>query len=372
MDSLWSRLRTPQAERTPLPAAEILANVRILTQAGGVGLGSIEFRLGASAFRPEDLNDVLGAVVDARCLDAWLKASRVNPKILTAELLAKGEAVYATAGLEWLLAKVGPRKNAPLVLQLLRDVSRPAFLPAPALVLAEFLESDLKGAWLEVLLGSLKHGEVPLDRLVGMLKQSPKALALALGHLPGRVCDKALGGMAAQVIQGVFSELPETSGSVRRLGCAQLLRVVADLVSLPKSSVEVQDLLKGLAAVSKALRLTASSAELKAVTWVCERVDEDAPPSSRGTAVNSRGARLLAQTLVSVTSGADAPLALDALVRNVGMTPIGELGEPARFDPKIHEDTGGGLLPGDAVVIRRIGWRFERDTVLRAQVASTH
>lgn len=52
---------------------------------------------------------------------------------------------------------------------------------------------------------------------------------------------------------------------------------------------------------------------------------------------------------------------------NCGMREYG--GDDSAYDPLLHEDCTGGLLPGDACRVTKKGWVYDGNTLLRAQVA---
>jgi hypothetical protein len=340
----------------------------LLQECGLESLAAIEFRLSVAAICVKAADEVLTVASDAECIDAWLKATKTNSKAFAEELQSRPDPVYQTAGLEWLLERVAPNKLSAFISKLLCDEPRPGHLTAPAPLVARFLESDSKGVWLDSLLKGVANQPTSSQRLVQLIRYSPKSLGSALRHLPAKVSDKAIGTVARQTVERLFEDLPQKSGNDRLEGCAQLMRMVAELLSVSRPGATVLELLKSLGTLSRTLRLTATSRELRSVTWVSECLVDEAPNTAAGVGLNSLGARLLAQALVSVSQGANAQLVLEALAKNIGLCPIGEADGTGAFDPKIHEDTVGGLLPGEPVKVLRRGWKLDRETVLRASV----
>jgi hypothetical protein len=73
-------------------------------------------------------------------------------------------------------------------------------------------------------------------------------------------------------------------------------------------------------------------------------------PADGTICVNSQGARYIARAFEEEEQGFSTKEILTVIARNLGLSPIGKKGETTIYNPLRHEDTVGGLLPGQAVL----------------------
>jgi hypothetical protein len=59
---------------------------------------------------------------------------------------------------------------------------------------------------------------------------------------------------------------------------------------------------------------------------------------------------------------------LEIVAGNLGMEEIGSSDEETEFRPLEHEDSEGGIAPGDSVSVVHCGWRFGGNVLVRAMV----
>jgi hypothetical protein len=367
LDGLWAHLVLPPAERPGADRAEALARIAQLRERGLEGLAAISFQLDAGAFREDTASEVIKIAPSAEGLTAWLRDTQADTKAFVAALGSQPEAVYPSAALEWLVGEDSPEKLGPMLGRLLRDEARPPHRCPPAELVARVLEGDTKGIWLDAML-RLADETVPADLLARHFRRSPAVLDRVLRNLPNKVGEKSVGPTAKLVAEQLFNDLPLQSGQARRIGCAQLARFVAELLLMDLPVSQSRELIKSLSMVSRSLRMTAATEALKEATWVCECMGEELPTATEGIGINAFGARHLVQAMVNVGRGTNPTAVLDALACNIGLQRIEQLGARVSYDPKIHLDFEGGLLPGDPVSVVKTGWRFERETLLRAEV----
>lgn len=79
-------------------------------------------------------------------------------------------------------------------------------------------------------------------------------------------------------------------------------------------------------------------------------------------------ARHILVAMSKVNHGLNPIQVLEALALNVGLEKVGSIGLRTEYDPKIHLDTEGGLLPGDMVNVINHGWKHGQDVLWRAEV----
>lgn len=91
---------------------------------------------------------------------------------------------------------------------------------------------------------------------------------------------------------------------------------------------------------------------------------------ARGGQVSELAAMEIALVLRQIDreGNTDVRTALWSAAFNLGIREIGSGGLSVRFDPRLHEDLCGGLLPGDRAVVIWPGWATEDSVLLRAAV----
>jgi hypothetical protein len=84
--------------------------------------------------------------------------------------------------------------------------------------------------------------------------------------------------------------------------------------------------------------------------------------------VSPQGALQVALALRSAETDASPADALWSAAFNLGLRDVEKAGAICVFDPRLHEDTRGGLLRGDSARVTKCGWQFTGQILVRAQV----
>jgi len=71
---------------------------------------------------------------------------------------------------------------------------------------------------------------------------------------------------------------------------------------------------------------------------------------------------------LSATTVLDLLLPLEEFLREAGFEAIGTPGDQTHFDPTVHQ--GAGLVPGQPVRVRTVGYRYRGELLVRARVAA--
>jgi transcriptional regulator with XRE-family HTH domain len=71
---------------------------------------------------------------------------------------------------------------------------------------------------------------------------------------------------------------------------------------------------------------------------------------------------------LSATTVLDLLLPLEEFLREAGFEAIGSPGDQTHFDPTVHQ--GVGLVPGQPVRVRTVGYRYRGELLVRARVAA--
>lgn len=368
VDGLWSRLRLrPQDRPVPEPSA-VLDTLGFLMERGFPGLAGIELRLGAAAFPESEWATFVASAPDPGAIDDWLKPAKLEVGSLEARLLEDPEMTYGTAGLDWLLANSSPRKLERLLRLLLMGAERPRHLPRACEALVEVLEKDSKGQSLAVLVQVASSPDLGIESLAMVVREKPKALSQALLNLPGLASTFDFEGALSYFLAGLCANLHATAGAERRLASARLARLMADILLLPKPTAESDRLVATIRGITRELRVMTTAMEVQKATWVVEPLADEVPTDAASIAITLNGALQIANALSNARRGLSAPALLEALAKNLGLTPIGTAGERVAYNPREHEDTVGGLLPGRPAEVLQPGWRCGAEVVLRSTV----
>lgn len=84
--------------------------------------------------------------------------------------------------------------------------------------------------------------------------------------------------------------------------------------------------------------------------------------------VTPAGASMWAAAYLGAVRCDMSTVPLECLAHNLGLTEIGVEHLIVSYRPLEHEDTVGGMLPGDEATILRPGWKHKDTVLIRAKV----
>jgi hypothetical protein len=149
---------------------------------------------------------------------------------------------------------------------------------------------------------------------------------------------------------------------------AGLARLATGILIGEKRGTQGDSILAIILNASRQLRYGTHGQEAQQLTWVLEKLaQQDEKPTGK-LHITDEGARHIAIAFQKADEGFAAKDILALTARNLGLTPLGSKDENVQFNPLQHEDTQGGLLPGDSVVILESGWLCGKTVVMRAKV----
>jgi len=119
------------------------------------------------------------------------------------------------------------------------------------------------------------------------------------------------------------------------------------------------------------LRGVTRHASLQSQTWVLETLEDEKSTGDGGLQITFDGARRFAVAFEKVRQGSSAADLLSTTAKNLGLSIINAKGEQAPFNPLEHEDSQGGIRPGDLVLVLEPGLKYQNTVVLRALVRRT-
>jgi hypothetical protein len=354
-------------EASRLPEGEYATCLRELLRLGFVDAGGGAFLAWVNSLAKLELRALSSMTPNPACAEAWLKASKGNKKAVLNTIAGNPEAYYGNAWGDWFVTKAQVKVALPMVRLALEGRQRAAFLPPSHQVLRAFLKRDKKGAVAEALaldaLGSSDRTRALVHACVSCgTVGEPYARGL------GTVLAKRGDAETASVVSAALSDLLQERDAELTRGVSQFAAHVVTTWRLAASEKAVatgEEKLQGFAADV----LLGAQANERLDLWVActsgtisERV-----LSERGK-VSPQGALQVALALRAAETDATAADALWSAAFNLGIRELERAGEVCVFDPRLHEDSKGGLLRGDSGKVIKCGWQFGEQILVRALV----
>lgn len=330
----------------------------------------------AGAIPPEDF---LKMNPPAKAIDLWLKTvsgkgSKDSPQeVARSGLYNAVEDDPKTAlscGLAaWFVENV-PLESLLKTLPLFQEAKTNQKKDGQRNLLRTALARDRSGAFLLRYVGEVATNAESLREMAETIRTDPKTLDKVLGLLP-QVLLGDEDGRLGEMVPMLFNDLPSSGGPHRSTGCGKVISLFGELLKDPARSSGKDAALDGLAALFDALEAQNSTVtdEGEAPFWVVRKtvrmkpVEPESAPS-----LNYEQAKLIGGTIERLRGHPNAIGVIEAMAANLGLEYFGKKDEEVKFDPVVHEDTVGGMLPGDRALVVRSGWMLGDQVILRATV----
>lgn len=361
---LFSTIATIPPERTAPDHAPLLKQLRILSDAGFVQTTGVLLREWRSSVAALPLEDVLPLLGDVPALELWRRFAKMSVRELENRLLLDLPRTYASAGADWLLLHGKPETLAPLLELFLDRQPRPRNVPQWGGAIAHASKKDKRGTLLDTVLRQKWADDGRIKSFGEVVRADRALLRSTVDLLPAILAKKGPFPAAALFVGAIFDSVATTTGAEREFVTACLARLLTGILLADRRSIEAGEILTIGGRVSRQLRNLTRDESTRQRTWVFENLAE--PEESEGQ-VTLIGARHLAVALEKAEQGFEALDVLTAVLRNLGLAPIGKKGEGVSYSPLSHEDLSGGMLPGDAAVIEKPGWSHGGEVVVRAK-----
>lgn len=208
-----------------------------------------------------------------------------------------------------------------------------------------------------------------LRELARIIRTDAKTLQKVLDLLPEALLGSE-DGRLGELVPMLFDDLYRSKGSRRRLGNGMAVALFGLLLAVEGEST-------GLKVALEALRELFQEFESQAETgngegdflWVVKQTGSPKKPEhDMRQTLSLEQANLMGAAVERLRANPGAIGVMEALAANLGLERIGASEDQVRFDPLVHEDTVGGILPGDRAVIIRPGWKLGDRIILRATV----
>lgn len=238
----------------------------------------------------------------------------------------------------------------------------------PEVLVRSTLQRDKKGVLLQHLLADSDAGHV-IDRIAAVLVAAPKITKSYLHVIRSARFQKGSETGLVSLIRAVgraAATNPDAALALRTASFFLLALIPDGLITTPPENPPPRIVYEALGALHNVTNAAISDGARQS-TWVAHPLAQ--PPSDDNrTLIDLDAAKVLKIAFDHVQRGTDTLSLLESTAFNLGLRPFEEPGSRVRYDPLVHEDTVGGLLPQDEVEVTRKGWILGDKTVIRALV----
>lgn len=318
-----------------------------------------------------DLDCVLRIAPTPRCLQLWIGAGGKkggaegdDKSVVAIERFNQSSATAMQSVLAyWFIAYAPAALLADSVALFITKSETRSFTSVGEL-LGHALRRDKDGKFTKrLLMECSKSGEV-FERNIAVIRDDTARFDEFVHTLV-----RALGGLPLDVIRAtlkvLFGDVKLSWRTHGREFCRRLVSTASAMLSVPQND-------RTHVALTELDRL---SEELQS-TVPAGIVDQDScgiryhvrQRVSQGAKISDDGADLVALAVDKVHRGDNPLLVMEATAFNLGLRPFGDEGAVVMYDPIIHHDIRGGLMPGASIKVVRKGWKLGERIVERAKV----
>jgi hypothetical protein len=368
LDSLFRSLSAPADQSKKPEAAQATATVRALYDRQFVLSAAVLFIIWQDVLSVLPLESILPVTPNEASFEVWRKTSASPAKEIEQRLLASPAATYVTAGADWLLLRVPPEKQLALLELFLTRQPRPNNLPVWSEALAIALQKDKRGALFRAILRNSWPAEDRISALVEVIRGNPVLMKAVIDALPQILTAKEPPSSAMVMVRQLFVDLTVTTYTARQFATASLARLGTGILLHHDIGPCAREALVFIQQTARQLRGATRDADTQSRTWVLENLREEMSPADGRLHITLDGARRFAIAFEKAAQDFPAAEILAMTARNLGLTPIGAMGQTVSYDPLQHEDVDSGMIPGESVFIESQGWSHGENVILRARV----
>lgn len=348
-------------------------------------------RLPKAAVEPNVVVDFVVNCADVEIVDSILNLRLLTEKQLNEAVRAEPKRLYESAVVDSLIARRALRELEPIWLQANADVPRPTGLMSPEAVITycyrtlhkekadsllaqSILSRDERG---RKLLRALLDERAAAKRFVdAILRQQRQTLRVDAKR--GQLFRILLAWVqvCAEATNSGSPEAALTASMILvliRLACMDMEAMGNEWSQLSEQASEIEQSLakqvlrehEGAALTGRSPAILLRGSEMYHVVqgYLSQlhsgAADAEAPVGRSEKYEQYVGAKRVLDHILSAmgktTDPVGLPAALEVALFNSDVRPLGAEGEAVEFDPRRHETTVPGILPGDRVVVRRPG-----------------
>ena len=321
------------------------------------------------SFIEEELLSIINLTPSERALKSWLKSTNSSSETLELLLAENLDLAFSTYGADWSLSLKKFDKKIPLVDRLLARPERPEWLPSCDDIIRNILTKDQDGSFARCCLVNSTESEFNASALAGIFKADLQLFKSVSGQLARIVLENNSSFTTTKVIRESLKDFWLLPVPERKIMASIMAKIAADIILYSESepSEASDETLNLIAEYTDKLKAASIDCNAEQSPWVLENTAKASKITGSGTHISTEGARIFAVAFEQAEQGLDVMDILAAASENLGMIEF-PLEDVATYDPTIHEDNEGGIIPGDTVKIIRKGWMLGGKTIVRSLV----
>jgi len=368
LDYLFKSFSTPPEQRIKPDQAKAVTVICALCDREFVSSAAFLFTGWRDQVVSLPFDVILPLAPDAASFEIWRKASAQPAKETEQRLLTTPGPTYLTAGADWLLLHASPESQLPVLDLFLMRQSRPKYLPTWSGALALALQKDKRGELLHFMLRHSWPTEDRITTLADIIRLDTGLMQVSIDALPEILAAKGTPPAAMKFVRRLFVNLTATTDLDRQFATVSLARLGTGILLHHPPSPCALEALEFMEQSGRQLRGVTRDAELQSRTWVLESLQTEKVAPDGGLEITFDGARRFAVAFDKARQGLSAADLLATTAKNLGLTIINAKGEQVPYNPLEHEDSEGGIRPGELVRIFETGLKYQNTVVLRAMV----
>lgn len=349
---------------SPLTALNALVS-HGFSPAVAVALGGVGEEIGAL-----DIGEIGLITACEGTIDSWLKLKAGKDakllQTLTNHLVERafsnpGEAL--NCGLATWLCKAIDLKRL-IAAKPLLEAATGNHLPKHSELLGILTARDKTG---DFVIPWLKSHKDHVKELVAAARSNSKLLEHLLKAAPAWLSHGQADDLPELYIE-LHANLPNTTDKQRAKASGELITLAGSLIPIADSCPAACDLLQRLQRLSLEVWKASEESDSRRHTWALIQAGNKELQGDTSLPLSTEAAGILGLALRKARKGRDAIVELESALFNIGVERIGEVSQTVEYDPIIHEDGEGGLIPGDMVEILGHGYCYASKVIVKSPV----
>jgi len=333
-----------------------------------------------------DVSEIPASMVIAlaptpKAIDAWVKRptkaeeiSGRTEELLQSALESPETAIQSGLGL-WVVEKI-PIQQLLKTLPLFQAARAQKHFPAERRreLLHSALLRDREGTFLLRYLQDVAQTDEDARSLVADIRSSSRVAEKVIENLPQALLGDEAGRLGDLTVS-LFGRIREWKEPARYRANGEMVTLFGKLLAEDAGSPGLDVAKAGLADLFREWDTTEAkdSDEIpSSVLWIVREAGKNCsgsePDAESENSLSIEQAKHIGIALEKSRSERQTLGVVEAMAANLGMDYFGSEDEEAEFDPDLHEDTVGGILPGETVTIIYSGWKLGDEVILRAPV----
>jgi hypothetical protein len=365
VEQLIALISSPSSEKPISGTIDLLHN---LLEIGYTSTAKELFLSQIASLEHLSLCEILSVAPNVSCFEKWGKSTKKTTQEIQDKLLSDPLKTYQTIGADWLFSYASPKTLGPIHELLLSQQIRPKYLLQWNEFLLTTIKKDKNGEFLESLILVAENSAKNMMALVEFIRTRHSVFKSVAETLALILTRKVHARAAAYFVRELFAPAFVCDSSQTEIASVLLARLGTTIVLTDCRSPEAKEVLEFVRKTARQLRSIIKGESNQSRIWILDNLLTEEHSSDSKLCINLQGARYIALAFEKIDQGFPPKDILSVTARHLGLTTIGKRDEVVPYDPLKHDDTEGGLVPDDLVLILETGLAFNNDAVLRAKV----